>query len=154
MANVFFTVEHRFAAPAEELWRELTDWSGHGNWIPATRMEVSPGDPRRVGATFVAYTGYGPVVLEDRMEVTQIDWDAETSTGVCEVTKLGPVLTGTAGFTVAPDGDGSRIDWIEDVEVPYVPGFLAPVVARVGALGFSQGMRSLAKLLTRDRVSS
>jgi hypothetical protein len=147
MAQIFFTVDHRFEASARELWMELTDWSRHGDWIPATRMDVEPGDPRRVGAAFVAYSGYWPLVLEDRMTVSQIDWDGDAQSGTCEVTKHGPVLTGRAGFTIAPDGAGSTIEWVEDVEVARVPGFLVPVVAKAGAFGFKMGMRGLAKKL-------
>ena len=36
------------------------------------------------------------------MRVTRLDWDPATMTGTCAVEKLGPVLKGTAGFTVAP----------------------------------------------------
>lgn len=153
MAAVKFTVTHQFDAPAETLWLELTDWSQHGNWIPATRMEVEPGDPRRVGASFVGYSGYRPLVLEDRMQVTRIEWDATTQHGECDVEKLGPLLTGYAGFIVSPTGQGSKIEWIEDVEVPRVPGFLAPVLGKAGAIGFKIAMRALAKHLSQ-RVSA
>ena len=99
--------------------------------------------PRR----FTATTGLGPLALPDRMEVVHCDWDDDSSTGDCEVSKLGPVLRGRAGFTVRPDGDGTALEWIEDVNVPYTPQFLAPVMAWLGAQGFSAGMRKLAKLL-------
>lgn len=81
------------------------------------------------------------------MRVSKCDWDATTASGDCEVAKLGPVLDGKAGFVVAPDGTGSTLDWFEDVTIRYVPQFLAPVVAKLGALGFKQGMKGLAKNL-------
>lgn len=147
MAHVRFDVRHRFAAPARTVWGELVDWEAHAEWIPMTRMDVEPGDPTAVGARFTATTGLGPLAMPDRMEVTRCDWDTSTSSGTCEVSKLGPVLRGTAGFTVTPDGTGSVVDWLEDVQVPYTPQFLAPIVAKLGAGGFKLGMRRLAKQL-------
>jgi len=132
-----------------ELWDELVDWPAHGAWIPATTIDSEPGDPTAVGYTFTAWTGFRPVALEDRMRVTQCDWDETTQVGVCEVEKLGPVLGGRAGFTVRVDGSGSAIDWREDVTVPYLPRFLAPVAAFFGRIGFQLALRSLAKVLAR-----
>jgi carbon monoxide dehydrogenase subunit G len=149
MAHVEFTVPHSFDAPPRAVWDEMTDWRGHEAWIPATRVDVGPGDSRAVDATFTAYTGYGPLTLVDRMRVAEIQWDEATSTGRCVVEKLGPVLHGEAGFTVAPEGSGTKVEWFEKVTVRRLPGPLAPVVARLGAAGFSVGMRSLGKVLAK-----
>ena len=92
MAKVVFTVNHHFAADPQAAWDELADWAGHANWIPATRVEVAPGDPLAVGAEFTAWTGYGPLKLEDRMRVAAIDWQPDQQRGTCTVVKLGPVL--------------------------------------------------------------
>ena len=59
------------------------------------------------------------------------------------------MLGGGAGFTVRADGTGSMIEWREDVTVPYLPGFLAPIGAFVGRIGFGLALRSLAKVLAR-----
>ena len=83
------------------------------------------------------------------MRVTRCDWDEAAQTGVCDVEKLGPVLGGGAGFTVRADGSGSVIDWREDVTVPYLPKFFAPVGAFFGRIGFQLALRSLAKVLAR-----
>ncbi len=147
MAQVRFRVHHEFDVPARVLWDELVDWEAHGAWIPMTRVDLGPGDPTAVGAEFTAYTGVGPLALEDRMRVATCDWDDDTACGRCTVDKLGPVLRGSAGFDVETTTSGSSIDWIEDVEVPYLPGFMAPVAAKLGAVGFRFGMKRLAKLL-------
>ncbi len=147
MAHVEFQVHHEFDAPPRALWDELVDWEAHAAWIPMTRMEVEPGDPTAVGARFAAFTGIGPAALEDRMQVESCDWDDATHSGACAVEKLGPILIGRAGFTVSPTDSGSAIDWFEDVDVRYLPGFLAPVAAKIGAAGFRQGMKRLAKQL-------
>jgi len=147
MAQIRFDVRHRFEQPPEMVWNELVDWGRHEEWIPATTIEIEPGDPTEVGREFTALTGFGPLALPDRMRVVQCDWDPEASTGDCVVDKLGPVLRGQAGFTVAPDGDGAVIDWFEDVAVRYVPQFTAPLGGWIGAFFFRQGMRKLAKNL-------
>lgn len=145
--EVRFDVRVRFDARPRAVWDELVDWKGHEAWIPATRVTVDGPDVTAVGATFTAYTGYGPLTLEDRMSVVRCAWDDAASRGDCEVEKHGPVLHGRAGFVVEPEGSGAIVTWIEDVTVPYVPRFAAPVVARLGAAGFRVGMRKLAKQL-------
>ena len=147
MAHVRFEVPYRFEASPRAVWDELVDWEAHGEWIPATRVEVEPGDPTAPGAGFTAWTGVGRLALEDRMRVVECTWDDDARRGECEVEKLGPVLVGSAGFVVAPDGQGTALTWIEDVEVRRVPQFLAPIAARLGAVGFRLGMRKLAHLL-------
>ncbi len=145
MAPIAFTVTHDFDAQPSVVWEEMIDWPAHGEWIPATRVEIDEGDPQAVGGMFTGYSGYGPLTLVDHMRITDIDWDDAASKGRCEVAKLGPVLEGRAGFTVTPSGAGARVDWFEEVTVPYLPGFLAPVVNKLSAFGFKMGMRSLAK---------
>jgi hypothetical protein len=149
MARVHFELSRSFDVSARVLWDELVDWPAHGAWIPATTIEGESGDPTAVGYTFTAWTGFRPVALEDRMRVTGCDWDDTAQTGVCDVEKLGPLLRGTAGFTVRTEGSRSTLEWREDVTVPYLPGFLSPVGALAGRIGFSLALRSLAKVLAR-----
>ena len=145
MTSVSFTVEYDFEAPPRIVWDRLVDWARHGDWIPATRMDVGPGDPTDVGAEFTAYTGIGPLVLEDRMRVVRCAWSVEDESGECEVEKLGPKLWGTASFTVAAAEGGSRVVWEEDVTVSRLPGLLAPVAGAVGAIGFRIAMWRLSR---------
>jgi hypothetical protein len=147
MAKITFDVRHAFDHDANVVWDDLVDWKSHEAWIPMTRVKVGDGAATDVGHEFTAWTGLGPVSLEDRMRVTKCDWDGVASSGDCEVEKLGPVLHGRAGFTVQPVGDGSVLDWFEDVNVRFVPQFLAPVFAKLGAAGFKRGMKGLAKNL-------
>jgi hypothetical protein len=151
MAHVRFEVHQQFESSSRDVWDELVDWKGHEAWIPVTTVDVGPGDPTDIGATFTATTGFRPLALEDRMRVTRCEWNDDTDSGECEVEKLGPILTGSASFTVAPDGAGSVVNWYEDVTVPYAPQFVAPVLGWLGAMGFRTGMRKLAKLLVRSR---
>ncbi|MFT7650240.1 MAG: hypothetical protein ACI8Y4_005009 [Candidatus Poriferisodalaceae bacterium] len=149
MALIDFTVSHQFAAPSRVVWDEMIDWPGHAEWIPATRIELDSDNSQIEGATFTGYTGYRKLALVDRMRISAIEWDETTTQGSCEVEKLGPVLQGRAGFTVSPNGDGSNVDWFEQVNVPYLPSFLAPIVNKLSALGFSLGMRRLANIVEK-----
>lgn len=148
MAPVTFEVVRQFDVAPRILWDDMIDWPSHGRWIPATKVESGGGDPSEVGYTFTAWTGIRPVALEDRMRVTKCEWDEATRTGVCAVDKLGPILGGTAGFSIRPDGDGSVLEWREDVTVRYLPKFLSPIADRAGAAGFRFGLRSLARVLS------
>jgi hypothetical protein len=150
MGRVYFELERRFDAPVRRVWDELVDWPGHGAWIPATTIDGEPGDPTAVGYTFTGWTGIRPLALEDRMRVTRCNWDDETQHGVCDVDKLGPILGGSAGFTVSPDGAGAVLTWREDVTVPYLPQFLAPIAAFAGRMGFMLALRGLDKVLQRS----
>lgn len=147
MRSVHFEVTVDFDAPSRTVWDELVDWEGHGAWIPATRVVVDGDDPTAIGTTFTGWTGIGKLALEDRMRVQRCDWDDDAQHGSCEVEKLGPVLIGRAGFTVAPTPGGSQVVWFEDVDVRHLPGVLAPVASQLGALGFKGGMRRLARRL-------
>lgn len=146
-ADIEFTVVHRFDAAPAEVWNELIDWKGHEQWVPMTRVELGPEPHDEPGATFMAFTGVWKLGLEDNMRLTQLDWDDAAATGTCEVEKTGPILTGRAAFTVTPDGDGTRVDWVEDITAKYAPGFAAGLLGTIGAAGFKQGMKRLAKLL-------
>lgn len=151
VATIRFDVRTEFDASPRALWDELIDWKGHEAWIPATRVVIdssAPGDHSAVGDTFTAFTGYRSIALEDRMRVERCEWDAASRSGRCTVEKLGPVLRGRAGFTVEPRAAGSVMVWTEDVTVARIPQFLAPVIARLSALGFKLGMRKLAAVLS------
>lgn len=155
MAHVHFELTYDFEAPPRVVWDELVDWKGHEEWIPSTDVEVhSEGDEHGIGGEFTAWSGPAPTTsigrklsLEDRMRVDELDFDSAAGQGSCRVSKLGPVLTGWAAFTVEPMGSGTRMVWVEDVKVPYAPQFLAPVFAKLGVAGFTFGMKRLAKLL-------
>lgn len=147
MALIDFTVSHQFEASSRVVWDEMIDWPAHAKWIPATRVEVDDDLAQHVGGTLTGYTGYGPLTLVDRMRVSAIEWDDAAQVGSCTVDKLGPVLTGTAGFTVTAAGNGARVEWFEQVTVPYLPRILAPLVSKLSAAGFAFGMRRLAKVI-------
>jgi hypothetical protein len=139
--RVAFQLSKTIPMSPDRAWSRLSDWSTHGEWIPMTRMEIDPADPNR----FTAWSGLGKLALEDRMQVVATSTDSDTKT--CRVAKLGPVLVGEAEFAVspAPSPDHCVIQWREDVNVPFLPSFLAPVAAWLGKSLFGASINRMAK---------
>lgn len=142
MASIEFVVDVHLPHAAPEAWNRLVDWGSHGDWVPATRSQVLQGDGSE-GTEFVAITGRFPLRLVDRMRVVQLDVPALTA----EVEKLGPVLTGRAGFTVSGEGPNCTVHWFERVRVPLVPQFFAPLIELVSAAAFRHALRRMERLL-------
>lgn len=142
MARIEFVVDVHLPHGAPEVWGRLVDWGSHGDWVPATRAQVLEGSGG-VGTQFEAITGFFPLRLVDRMQVVHFDAAALTA----EVEKLGPVLTGRAGFTVEGVGPTCTVHWFERVQVPLLPRALAPLVAMVSAAAFRHALLRLARLL-------
>lgn len=140
MAPVSFTLTQEFPIDQFRLWSALSDWAGHGAWIPATTVRVIAGDGG-LGTRFVARTGIGPLAFDDNMTV--IEFDAATTHAVVE--KTGPLLTGSAGFRIEPLERGCRLLWFETIQVPLLPRFLCPLVAVVGRQLFVFALNRLKK---------
>ncbi|MDM8083343.1 SRPBCC family protein [Cellulomonas cellasea] len=138
--------------PAAEAFALLVDLRHHVRWIPMTRVEVPPGPPR-VGAHVTAVSGplarRGAPGLVDRMRIDRLDPpDAATgSPGVAVLTKLGPILRGSARIVVAAAGPGhSRVTWSERVWLAgLVPAaaLVAPVLRGMLALALARVAREL-----------
>jgi hypothetical protein len=140
--RVAFDVAVVLPITPETAWQRLTDWPSHGDWIPMTRVEVDPADPNR----FTAWSGPGPLALEDRMQADPAEFDG--SSGRCRVAKLGPVLVGEAEFSVGPAlAPGScTVVWREDVTVPRLPSVFAPAVGWVAARLFALSLRRMSRV--------
>lgn len=112
------------AAPAEVVWRTVTDWASQGEWMLGTRVRpIGDGDGRRLGATVEAVTGIGPVAVTDRMEI--VEWAPPRR---CVVRHLGRVVRGEGVFEVLPLGpERARFRWSERLDLP---------LGRLGALGW------------------
>lgn len=136
------------AAPADEVWRYVTDWPRQGEWIPATRVE-NLDDADALGGRFRAWTGLGRVGFWDPMTITA--WERDPAGGGrCEVLHTGRVVKGEGEFTVvALDPTHSRFVWAELLVVP---------AGRAGALGWRAARPVVERLLDlalrgmRDRV--
>lgn len=142
MGLVSFTLRQEWPVDASRLWAALADWQGHSAWIPATSVRILEGDGGP-GTVFVARTGIGPLGFDDRMRV--VEFDAAERHAVVE--KIGPLLTGSAGFRVEEHGTGSRLIWFETVRVPGLPQVFAPIANRVGAVLFKLALGRLRSRL-------
>jgi hypothetical protein len=125
MTRVELTVPVDVNVPADAVWRKVTDWKGQGDWMLATRVEVTgAGDGRHTGAILTAVTGVGPLGVTDRMEI--VEWDPPRR---CVVRHLGRVVRGEGVFEVVPlDAGRSRLLWSELLDLP---------LGRLGRLGWS-----------------
>jgi hypothetical protein len=144
VTRVELTVRVDVDATPQAVWRKLTDWEGQGDWMLATRVEVTGGgDGRRVGATLEAVTGVGPLGITDRMEI--VEW---TPPRRCVVRHLGRVVRGEGIFEVVPLPAGrARLLWSELLDLPFgLLGRLAwPVVAPLFRAGVAFSLRRLAR---------
>ena len=133
MATLVVTRE--VAAPAQQVWDVLTDWSVHDRWMLLTRAEGGSA----AGETVTAFTGLGRVGFLDTMTITV--WEPPRR---AVVRHTGRVVRGSGSFEVEPLGEGrSRVVWSEWVQLPFGPfGRLAWPVARVvvrAAVAYSLG---------------
>jgi uncharacterized protein YndB with AHSA1/START domain len=104
------------AAPAEEVWEALVDWTGQGSWMPLTEVRVlaEPEVGAGIGTRIEAVTGLGPLAVADPMEI--VEWDPPRR---CVMRHDGKVLRGTGTFEVAPYGPGRcLVRWEEDLRQP------------------------------------
>lgn len=118
MASVHLV--RRSTATPSALWRVVTDFAAYDRWMPLTTVRCDEGLPRP-GWGFAARSGLGPVGFTDSMLVTAWREPAPGRGGLLRVAKTGWVLGGWVEVTVEPHGDGSRLDWQEDVVVRPVP---------------------------------
>ena len=131
------------AAPADQVWRLVTDVRNHQRWIPFTRVDGAP--ELRVGDRFTGVTGptalRGGRGLADTMVLERLEPPQPASgrtparEGVAAYRKTGPVLLGTAEVHVRPLGPRhSEVSWVEDVHLRGLPrrvgaALVAPTIA-------------------------
>jgi uncharacterized protein YndB with AHSA1/START domain len=148
--RVELTVPVDVDAPAEVVWQTVTDWERQGEWMPATRVEVtSEGDGRGSGATLRAVTGIGPLAFADPMKI--VEWAAPGGDGPrrCVVRHLGRVVRGDGVFeVVALAPERSRFLWTELLDLPLgALGRLGwPLVRPALRAGVALALRRLARL--------
>ncbi len=135
-ARIKIDIHQYVTAEAAKAYSDLCDWKDHERWVPFTKVTIhSPQE-------FTAYTGIRPFVIKDRMRVTARNDEAKEATFL----KLGPLLTGTAGFKVRGYGAKSCIIvWQENIKVAYLPGFLSKPLTIVARILFRYALRKLPR---------
>jgi hypothetical protein len=128
------------AAGPGRVWQAAVGWPRQCDWIWATRVHGGHG----AGAEVTGRTGIGPVGFRDPMVVTEGDPHRR-----CVVAHTGRAVRGTGTFEVSPAGTGSRLPWIEDVQLPLPPpaGRIAGTLA-VAARGLRCSLRRFARLFS------
>ncbi|MFJ9692627.1 SRPBCC family protein [Kitasatospora sp. NPDC101183] len=141
-----FVLTRRSPLPAEACWQRLTDWPRHGDRVPFTRVRVVGAGGGRVGDTVLARTRFGPLVLDDPMELVELTAPAAGHDGVCRLVKRGRVVRGWAVLTVREPGPGrgTEVIWAEEISVAHLPRAADPLLALSGRAVFG---RVLAHLL-------
>ena len=148
--TVTLSVPVEVDAPAQRVWDALVDWPAQGQWITATRVEVTRGDGRSVGDRIVARTGFGPLAVADEMEITEFDAPRRAT-----VRHLGRVVRGSGVFeVVAESAARSRFVWTEQLALPL--GALGragwPVVRPAFAAGVRHSLQTFADLVAAGRL--
>lgn len=136
-------------APAEVVWRYVTDWPRQAEWIPLTRVEVVPpdGEARGMGGRIRAWTGLGPVGFWDPMTITAWEEHPDGSAW-CEVLHLGAVVRGDGEFAVQASGGGRcRFIWWERLDVPGGP--VGAFLWRIGGWTMRRGVDAALRRMAR-----
>lgn len=143
-SRVELTVPVDVDAPADAVWRTVTDWPAQGDWMLGTRVEVvGGGEGRHLGAELRAFTGIGRLGFLDTIEVAE--WDPPRR---CVVRHTGKVVRGDGVFEVVPLGpDRARFLWSELLDLPLgALGRLGwPVVRPVFRAGVVASLRRMAR---------
>lgn len=132
------------AADAQTTFDAIVDLRTQERWMVGTRLYPLAGDIPlpRVGSRLAAFTGLGDLGFLDVMTVTEY---APPHRWV--VRHEGALVKGVGIFTVTSAADGSRVTWIEDLELPFgVIGRLGfPLVRPFARAGVWYSLRRLAR---------
>lgn len=129
-------------SPADALSRVL-DLRQHSRVIPLTT--VSPAlsfEELQVGSEFVARTALGSVGFDDVMTIDELDPRDGDVLGV-RIAKHGRAIRGSIHLTAEASPQGSVITWNQLVRLPWLPGFVQPLAARVLKIGYETVLKRL-----------
>jgi hypothetical protein len=120
-------------------------------WILLTTMYELAGDVAvpHVGSRFLAFTGIASIGFLDNLLVTEYDpprrWVARHE---------GEFVTGVGIVQVQPMGEGSRVTFAEELDLPFgILGRLAwPIVKPVVRWGISASLRKMARLVAAGEL--
>lgn len=137
-------VERIVTASRQEVWAELRQIERHVQWMAdAESITFTTSQREGTGTEFSCRTKVGPIVLNDKMEIT--DWVNESTMSVIHR----GIVTGSGTFTLADHAAGTLITWEESLDFPWwVGGPPGAVIARlVLRLIWKGNLRRLASLI-------
>lgn len=141
-----FSLTRTVPLPLAETWRRLTEWPRHAEAVPLTRIRVLTDGPTSVGTRLVARSGIGPLALDDVMEVTVWRPPADGEGGLCRLEKRGRVVRGWAEIEVLPGPGGrSRVLWLEELRVRFLPRAFDGVLERTARVVFGRAVNRLLR---------
>jgi uncharacterized protein YndB with AHSA1/START domain len=138
-------------ADAATAFAAVVDLPSQERWILLTKLYELAGDVAvpRVGSRFVAFTGVASVGFLDNLVVTEYDpprrWVARHE---------GEFVRGFGIMQVQPLGEGSRVTFTEELELPFgVLGRLGWPLARPFARwGIAASLRRMARLVSAGQL--
>ncbi|MGW4032371.1 SRPBCC family protein [Streptomyces sp. NPDC004838] len=160
-----FRLTRAVTLPADEVWRQVTDWHAHAAQVPFTSLaSLTPG-PAREGTVFVVRSAVGRLGFDDPMEIVR--WEppdgdrsgkdrpggdrpggdrrGAENEGRCRLEKRGRVVLGWAEIEVVPQEGGSLVVWTEELRFRGLPRLLDQVTAKVGQLVFGRALDGLLR---------
>lgn len=155
-----FVVRRIVHTPTERVWGVLSDFAGHGRWMPMTTVRTDAGPPQ-AGWSFTAITGYGPFILRDRMTVDL--WEPPerahpSRPARYRVTKHGPILLGWANVQVTSLGgvlgpSTTEVVWTEDLRLrsPLLGRAMSSLLQPLGRLTYGVVIDRMLAAAARQR---
>lgn len=152
MAGIRVAVE--LDAPIDVAWAYLEQVERHVEWMADAVAITFDGEQQRgVGTSFTCETKFGPIRLDDRMEITE--WVPEQRMGV----RHSGLVSGSGVFELEPIdlGRRTRFTWTETLQFPwYFGGKLGRAVASPLILKpvWRRNLKSLAAQFSDEQFSA
>jgi uncharacterized protein YndB with AHSA1/START domain/DNA gyrase inhibitor GyrI len=156
MFKVDFDVEKSVtvARPPAEVFQAVADFGTWRRWSPWLSQEPScpvtvEGDPGQVGhrqSWDGDFIGSGSIALATVEQGSRLDY---------ELTFLKPWKSQSkAGFRLAPDGEGTKISWWMQGNLPVFMFFMKPMMTAFVGSDYSRGLSMLKELLETGDVAT
>lgn len=132
----------------EDVFAHLLDPWRYPEWLlgASTMRDVDDNWPE-VGSKFHHRVGFGPLKVNDRSKVLEIDPPKRLVLHV----RATPALQGIVTFTVEPTAEGSIL-WLEEDPALKIAQMLRPVLDPPTHLRNKASLRNLADLMRRDEA--
>lgn len=139
-------MEHtvRIGRPPADVFRYLTDVEKAPEW-QSSALEVSVEDEMGVGARIRETRNFLGRRAESTLEVTEHEPGRKFSLRVVS----GP-LPFEVRHTLAPDGEGTRLDWVAETDTSRFPKLAVRMMARTAERQFKADLERLKRVLEAD----